>query len=255
MNIQQYLNRIHYQGALTPSLAVLKALQKHHLLHIPFENLDIHHHTTITLDLDRIAQKVLFSKRGGFCYELNGLFFELLQTLGFEVKRIAARVFSPEKGYGPEFDHLAIIANVNHQEYLVDVGFGAFTFQPLRIQLDEIQKDEMGYFRIEQHNDTHLRVSKLENEAWTPSYIFTKTARAFSDYAAMCHYQQTSPDSHFTKNYICSLARIDGRTSLSKDKLTITTRGEKKEIPLPDELAFYQALSKHFGIHLPQQSH
>ena len=114
MEIEKYLERIDYKGDTEPSMGLLSALQKKHLLDIPFENLDIHYKTPIKLNSATIFEKVISNKRGGFCYELNSLFYELLRSIGFNVKMISARVFNSKKQtFSPEFDHLAIVANVN----------------------------------------------------------------------------------------------------------------------------------------------
>ncbi|HYK47600.1 MAG TPA: arylamine N-acetyltransferase, partial [Parafilimonas sp.] len=75
MDVDRYLRRINYEGTREPNLTLLAALQKQHLLHVPFENLDIHYKTPIELNVPRIFEKVVHNKRGGFCYELNGLFY------------------------------------------------------------------------------------------------------------------------------------------------------------------------------------
>src|SRR5690554_4349646 len=150
IEIQPYLNRINYKGPLIPNLALLNTLQKNHLLNIPFENLDIHYGVPIELDMDKIFQKVVKKGRGGFCYELNGLFHHLLSAIGFNAKIISARVYDRKKGiYGKEFDHLAIIVMLENKEYLVDVGFGEFTFYPLTIEPGTIQSDPRGNYIIE----------------------------------------------------------------------------------------------------------
>jgi len=41
MDKEKYLNRIKFSKSFEPSLDALKGLQKNHLLHVPFENLDI----------------------------------------------------------------------------------------------------------------------------------------------------------------------------------------------------------------------
>ena len=97
LNVQKYLERISYQGEIQTNLNTLAALHRHHILSIPFENLDIHYGRKIILDLNRIEQKVITHHRGGFCYELNGLFGALLRELGFDVKLLSARVFGNEK--------------------------------------------------------------------------------------------------------------------------------------------------------------
>ena len=132
METTRYLERIKYSGGLGLTMELLNALQKQHLLNVPFENLDIHYKTPIELSLTDIFEKVVNKRRGGFCYELNGLFFELLRSIGFPVKMVSARVFNNEQQtMSAEFDHLAIIATIDSLDYLVDVGFGEFALQPL----------------------------------------------------------------------------------------------------------------------------
>ena len=99
MNKEKYLARIKYVGKLEPNLNLLKELQKSHLLNVPFENLDIHNQTPIELNVKRIYEKIVINNRGGFCYELNGLFYELLLLLNFNAKRISARVYNKDSGY------------------------------------------------------------------------------------------------------------------------------------------------------------
>jgi len=97
MDVDRYLSRISYKGSREPNLKLLTALQEQQLLHIPFENLDIHYKTPIELDVSRIFEKVVNNNRGGFCYELNGLFYELLRLLEFNVKMVSARVYNTDK--------------------------------------------------------------------------------------------------------------------------------------------------------------
>jgi N-hydroxyarylamine O-acetyltransferase len=121
MNVQQYFERINYRGPAAKTFEVLSELQLMHLRTVPFENLDICNH--IKIDLDTLFDKIVARRRGGFCYELNGLFYQLLKELGFDVTTISARVYNgTTKGYSPEFDHMALIVSVNDVHYLVDEG-------------------------------------------------------------------------------------------------------------------------------------
>jgi len=97
METERYLERINYSDKTEPEIEVLKALQKKHLLSVPFENLDIHYKVPIELDLANVFKKVVIERRGGFCYELNGIFHELLNSIGFNVKMISARVFDQKQ--------------------------------------------------------------------------------------------------------------------------------------------------------------
>src|SRR5215831_9093371 len=134
MKIEQYLDRIGYAGTVDVSFDVLSKLQAAHLNHIPFENLDIHN--GIKIDLYNLYDKIVVRQRGGFCYELNGLFYQLLLQVGFNVKMVSARVYDGEKEYSPEFDHMALIVQLNSDRYLVDVGFGEFALHPIKIEIN-----------------------------------------------------------------------------------------------------------------------
>src|SRR5215211_8900807 len=148
MNLNGYLSRIGFRVSKpAPSINLLRSLQRSHLLYVPFENLDIHWKRPIVLDTQKFYAKIVREKRGGFCYELNGLFNELLRDLGFRTRLVSARVFSArEGGHGPEYDHAAIVVTTGDEEYLTDVGFGAFSAEPLRFALDTEQRDPNGNF-------------------------------------------------------------------------------------------------------------
>ena len=251
MDVDRYLRRINYEGTREPNLTLLAALQKQHLLHVPFENLDIHYKTPIELNVPRIFEKVVHNKRGGFCYELNGLFYELLGLLGFKVNMVSARVYNPDKKtISMEFDHLAIIANIDLIDYLVDVGFGEFSFLPLEVKLHAVQHDQRGDFRIEKYDDVCYQVKKLVDGTWLTEYVFSMQSRELSEFKEMCLYHQTSPDSHFTQNKMCSLATEQGRITVSNDRIKIREGELTTEIPLTNESEFREALEKYFRIRI-----
>src|SRR5689334_17036776 len=108
LDIPTYLQRIAYRGSLQPTAATLRALHQAHMLAVPFENLDIHLGRPLLLDRPALFEKIVARRRGGFCYELNGLFAALLQALGFDVTMLSARVARTQGGFGPEFDHLTL---------------------------------------------------------------------------------------------------------------------------------------------------
>ncbi|MCP4976027.1 MAG: arylamine N-acetyltransferase [Maribacter sp.] len=247
MDTEKYLNRIKYSEPLEPNLDTLKKLQKSHLLNVPFENLDIHNGIPIELSVDRIYEKIVNQNRGGFCYELNGLFYELLIAINFDAKRVSARVYDQNKGYGKEFDHFAIIVSINNTEYLSDVGFGDFTFEPLKLEIDNIQEDQRGNFVIDKYNDNYLRVSKIENGKRMPEYIFKTYKRELMDYKEMCNYHQTSPDSHFTTKRLISLPTDNGRITITGNKLKITDKESVKEIEITNENKFNEYLRSLFN--------
>lgn len=243
-----YLSRIGLEGErMKPDADTLRKLQLAHLTTVPFENLDIHWSRPIVLDKKRIYEKIVIENRGGFCYELNGLFIELLKELGFRTRLISARVFNGND-FGPEFDHAAIIVRIGGDEFLADVGFGDFTAEPLRFVLGEVQADRNGNFVIRKHGSDHLEVAKQEGDKWTSQYMFKDIAYELSDFEQMCEFQQYSPESHFRKSKICSILTSSGRKTLTDNKFIVTTGKSKTEIAVETSAEFEQLLADEFNI-------
>src|SRR4051812_31453470 len=109
MDIQAYLDRIDYRGPRDPTAETLRALHAAHLLAVPFENLNVAMGWPIALDEAALFDKIVVRRRGGFCYELNGLFAALLRGLGFQVTMLSAGVAREGGGFGPEYDHLTLL--------------------------------------------------------------------------------------------------------------------------------------------------
>src|SRR5712671_3170173 len=121
MDFHAYLQRINYAGSLAPDNETLRLLHLAHLRTVPFENLSIHTNDAIVLDDDALFEKIVVRRRGGFCYELNGLFAALLRELGFEVELVSAQVARTDGGFSPDFDHMALLV-VRDERWLADVG-------------------------------------------------------------------------------------------------------------------------------------
>lgn len=232
---------------LEPGDETLRFLQRKHLLTVPFENLDIHWKRPIVLDTERIYSKIVDERRGGFCYELNGLFNQLLISLGFTTRLISARVFNGTV-HGPEYDHAAIIVTIGDDEYLADVGFGDFTAEPLRYSLGAEQSDQADVFIIRSFDDDYLEVAKRDDDEWVSQYIFKDIERELTEFTAMCDFQQYSPESHFTKGKVCSVLTENGRKTLTDRKFIITTNSVKTEVEVESEEAFDRLLMDEFAI-------
>ena len=246
--VKEYLERIGVkESEIRIDLPTLKLLQRRHLLSIPFENLDIHWKRPIVLNTEKFRSKILAEGRGGFCYELNGLFNDLLVSLGFRTRLISARVFNGTE-HGPEFDHAAIIVKIGSEEFLTDVGFGAFTSEPLKVVPGEKQQDANGIFVIRKLDEKYLEVAKLDGSSWRSEYIFENVARRLSDFTEMCDFQQYSPNSHFRKGKLCSIMTETGRKTLTEKSLIVTSNGEKKETHVNSEAEFNRLLAAEFGI-------
>lgn len=247
MNISKYLKRIKFNSPLDINLNTLVQLQKAHLVNIPFENLDIHSNTPIELNIEKIYDKIINQNRGGFCYELNGLFHTLLQSIGFNARMISARAYNAEKEYGEEYDHLAIIVELEDKEYLVDVGFGRFAFTPLEITLGLEQETERGIFLFDKYDEAYFRINRKANGEWIPEYIFKRIKREFQEFKKMCQFHQTDPASHFIQKRLITIPTYNGRITISANQLKIR-RGKIIEERNIDDFEFDKLLIKYFNF-------
>ncbi|MER5642419.1 arylamine N-acetyltransferase [Kitasatospora sp. NPDC002227] len=241
----EYLARIGAERPERADLAGLRRLQEAHLLAVPFENLSIHLDEPVSLAEDQLLAKIVDRRRGGFCYELNGAFAALLTALGYQVELLSARVLDGAKPSAP-FDHLALRVRLD-EPWLVDVGFGRFARQPLRLDDRRPQQDPAGSFTVSERPNGELDVA-MNGEA---QYRLDQRPYELRDFVPTCWYQTTSPDSHFTKGPTCSLPTPEGgRITLGGTRLIATdpagTRTETELTPA-EALAAYR---QHFGFTL-----
>ncbi|MFB6210496.1 MAG: arylamine N-acetyltransferase [Halobacteriales archaeon] len=263
MDTAAYLHRIGLDSVPenTPSYRSLAILQRQHLRTVPFENLDIIHGPEIVLDHDRLFEKIVTNNRGGFCYELNGLFERLLAALGFETTRVGCRVCNDAGELSPDTDHLSIIVELD-RPYLVDVGFGDFARQPLPftgepqtdvsgtycIQPDCSGTETFGAYRITDEADPSTGTTDDPAGACELQLAFSWEGRPFSAFTERCVYHQTSPESHFTDGPIATIATADGRRSVSDETVTITTENGVEKRPLESHDERVRLLDEWFGL-------
>jgi len=248
VDLRAYLDRIGYRGPLSPSPETLRSLQIAHLQAVPFENLSIHAGQPIVLDVEALFEKVVVRRRGGFCYELNGLFAALLRALGFEVAQLAAGVGRADGSFGPDFDHMSLSVTLA-ERWLADVGFGDSFREPLRLdERGEQAQGDRSYLVEEDGDRLVLRQRQGAEGPWEAQYGFAPRAHELAEYEEMCRYHQTSPQSHFTQKRVCSLALPDGRVTLSDLKLITTRGGVRQERMLADEVEHAAVLRELFGV-------
>ena len=246
--LQKYFKRINFTDSTVSDFETLKKLHLLHMLNIPFENLDIHIKRKIILKPELIFEKIVENSRGGFCYEMNGLFYQVLNSIGYKVKMISARVYDTAEP-SPEFDHMALIVTLDNGDWLADVGFGDSFLEPLKLEPKTVQKQYGKSYKIEVINKVNFKVQNLDSKGrWNNMYRFSLIPRVLNDFDEMCVYNQSSPQSHFTQNRFCSLARTDGRITLSGMKLIERKNGIRKETELENEEEFNLKLKDLFGI-------
>ncbi|HXM50895.1 MAG TPA: arylamine N-acetyltransferase [Pyrinomonadaceae bacterium] len=248
MDIRAYLKRLDYTGAIAPNAETLRLLQLAHLRAVPFENLSIHSGEPVVLDDRALFEKIVSRRRGGFCYELNGLFAALLRALGFEVEMLSAQVANAEGIFGPDFDHMTLMVT-RADRWLVDVGFGDSFPEPLRLDEESTQGHGIHTYRIEREGEFLVLMKQTNENEWKSQYRFTLKPYQYSDFAEMCRYHQTSSQSHFTRARICSRATTDGRITLSGLRLiTSADDGLRQERILTNDEEYATILRDHFGI-------
>jgi N-hydroxyarylamine O-acetyltransferase len=260
-----YLDRIGTGRPAKADTAALHALHRAHLLAVPFENLSIHLGEPVSLEPADLVGKIVTRRRGGFCYELNGAFALLLSTLGFDVRLLAARVFGDDRP-GPPFDHLALLVHTVDGDgpWLADVGFGKHSEFPLCFGERGRQDDPAGAFLLAEVMPGAVYGSGAGDGTAAgdidvirdgqPQYRLELRERALADFGPTCWWQQTSPESHFTRTTICSRLTARGRISISGRTLLRTADGTRTEQELPSDDAVLAAYRDYFGIildHVP----
>lgn len=250
MDVARYLERMNYRGPRELSAETLRELHQAHMLAVPFENLDNHIGRRIILDEEKVVYKIVDQRRGGICYELNGAFCGLLRAMGFSVSMLSAGVARDEGGFDPPYDHMALLVQLEDR-WLADVGFGDSFREPLLLddRNEQVQGDDA--YRLVDAGG-YVIVERRKGDEWKPEYRFTLEPHQYSDFADMCHYHQTSPESIFTRRRACTRATEDGRITVSEMRLIITTHGEKQERELASHEEWEWALREHFGVELEQ---
>jgi N-hydroxyarylamine O-acetyltransferase len=240
-----YLQRIGVAPPEAGDAAALRVLHRAHQLAVPFENLSIHLGEPISLDSGDLFGKIVTGRRGGFCYELNGLFALLLEALGMRVQRVAARVYGGGE-LSPPFDHLALFVQPTDGSgpWLADVGFGRHSDYPLLLGGRDGQDDPAGRFQLAEAEDGDLDVLK----DGAPQYRIEPRERSLADFVPTCWWQQTSPQSHFVQGPVCTLLTDGGRITISGRTLIETTGGSRTETELASDEALLAAYRDWFGI-------
>lgn len=260
MRAEDYFDRIGYQGSPAATTATLDRLIALHQETVPFENIDIVRlHRPILLDRSRMYEKIVTDRRGGFCYELNGALSVLLEALGARVTYGYARWPSGDGTWTEPFEHIVLAVGLPGvpARLLADVGFGAdspVASVPLqdRAEIAVAHQSVRGYRAIRIGNNPDAwRIEHLTPEGtWTLVYELDLTPRPLSDFNTQCHLLQTSPESHFTQQLICSRATPEGRVTLGGGRFIRTVDGDRQErdiAGLSDELAL---LDEWFGIRI-----
>jgi len=247
LNIDAYLERIGVDSAISISEDCLEQLHRSHAYTIPFENFDILLGRGIDLSLERLFQKIIFESRGGYCFELNGLYLQLLLALGFRAKPLLARVHT--RGTPSGRNHQLSLVELNGREWIADVGFGADGLRaPIPFEIDRINEQDNQQFRLVDSPPYGTMLQLLEEDQWQNLYSFDLEYVCMADIYSGNHYTSTSPYSFFTWSRVATLPSETGRTSLNDFQLKVISSNSIESIELEDNETYLDHIKKHFGI-------
>lgn len=247
-NIDDYLERIGYKGGLEISSKTLRELHVGHVTHIPFENLHPLQGKSVSLNREDLFEKIVHQKRGGYCFEMNGLFSHVLKELGFQVTDVFARVYRPDFGFSGRA-HQVLIVDVDGERWMADVGFGGNgPIAPVKIEEDTEQEQYGRYYRLKSH-PVHENVLEFKVEdGYETVYAFTSEACYPMDYDIANHFTSTHPDSVFRKLIMCTMPTKEGRVSMFDNNLKVIENGKVEQKVLESDNEIRQALVEYFGL-------
>jgi len=250
MDIRAYCDRIAYRGEIMSSSDALRALHLAHALAVPFENLDNFLGRPISLEPADLFAKIVTGKRGGYCFELNGLFSLLLEAMGFEVTRLIARVRYGAKPPYPR-SHQVSMVKVGGEPWLADVGFGGNgLLEPIRLSSDVQVKQHSEEFRLAAIDSDEYLLQCLVHDEWESLYSFTLEPFQPVDYLYPNYFHSHSPESRFMQRRICTIPTTDGRKTLVDRSLSIRRNGKNEKSSAGSDAEYARLLREHFGIAL-----
>lgn len=244
MDLADYLTRINFRGPLEPTKDVLFALHRAHLAAIAYENLDIHLGTPITVELDDIYDKIVRRGRGGWCFEMNGLFAWALREIGFDVTMYAANV-RREIPYDCQGDHLVLKVELD-QPYLADVGFGTGFYEPLPLA-DGIYRQDMLDVRLDSTAAGWKFTIVSDGDR---GYDFSSAPRTLASFAEACEWLQTSPTSGFVHTTVCQRVEA-GKLDVLRGAVRTTVQASGSDTHVVQSADEFEQLVRHnFGLPL-----
>lgn len=254
LDVAAYLDRIGYTGSTEPTLSTLRALVAAHNRSIPFENLDpLLGIPVVDLSAGALARKLVRRRRGGYCYEHNGLMGYVLEALGYGVQRLAGRVvWMNQSGALPAQTHQVLSVRVPADDgpWLVDVGFGGQTLtSPIRLEAGPVQATRHEPYRLREHAEGFLMEAEIRGQ-WQPLYTFETHPRPQIDLQVGSWYVSTFPESGFVTGLSVALVTDDARWNLRGRNLAIHSGGDTERVRLDTAADVLAELTGRFGIDL-----
>ena len=250
MKLEQYLNRVGFTRSLEPNLETLIALHRAHLQTIPYENLEIHFGRKLKLNLKRIFERLVLERRGGWCYEMNGLFAWVLREIGFDVRLVSTQVTRVDGSLTAPGDHVALIVQLGtefQKLWLVDVGWGNGFLDPLPLEVGTFRQGFLEY-RLESVGEAWC----FHNQQYSADgFTFTLEPRKLEEFQERCTWLQSSPESGFVRVTVCQRFTDDGINTLRGAVLTKIRSTSKLERTISSFEEYEQVLREDFNLEVP----
>ena len=250
-DLDAYFERINYPGGTKPTEETLNNLHICHTLNVPFENLDVFYKKPPLLDESSLYNKIVKNRRGGYCFEMNGIFSMVLKRLGFRVTNLLARVTIDGINYTSK-THQAILVETADKKWIADVGFGNDgIIAPLLLVENTDQKQFAHVYRIvkEPRFGGYLLQKKTEDR-YNSMYAFTLDECYPEDFAMSNHYTATFPASFFLMMRMCTMPTKEGRITLTDTHFKVINNGDTTETGIKDDEEFNSYLNEYFRLDL-----
>jgi N-hydroxyarylamine O-acetyltransferase len=251
VDLDAYCRRTGYTGDRLPTRAALEGLHLAHATHIPFENLDVLLGRPIRLDPEGLQAKLVQGRRGGYCFEQNTLFGQVLEQLGFQVTRLAARVRFGATRLLPR-THMLLRVDVEGSPWLADVGFGGEgLLHPVPLEAGRMVQQYAWTYRVLEESGFWVLQSRRE-EGWLDLYAFTEEPQLPVDYEVASYYTATHPDSIFRRMLTAQRPTPEARYILRNYELTLDRGTAVEKLPVADDDELLRVLAECFGLEMPR---
>ncbi|HEX4474144.1 MAG TPA: arylamine N-acetyltransferase [Polyangiaceae bacterium] len=255
MDLAGYAERIRYAGPLEPTLSVLHALTAAHAEAIPFENLDVLLGRPIDLADEGLFDKLVRRRRGGYCFEQNGLFLRVLEAIGFSVTPLSARVrLDRPRDYLPPRTHVFLRVVLDGESWLTDVGVGGVSLTAaIRLDADGEQATPHESRRIVREDHRWFHQARFGTD-WVDVYEFTREPMPPIDREVANWFTSAHPASHFKNRLIAARAGRDGRRfTLLNDQFKVRERdGRAVSQTIATAAELLAVLAEQFELHFPE---
>lgn len=251
MDLDKYLERIGFSGKAAPDLDTLRRVHRGHIEHIPYENLDVQFGRAVTREPQDAFEKIVNRRRGGWCFEMNGLLSWALEEIGFKVRRLAGAVHREARGDEVIGNHLVLLVDLD-ETWIADAGFGDGLIEPVELKAGPFTNGPF-HCKLENLDDGWWRYINDERGG-APSFDFNETVDDEAVLETMCQWLQSDTESPFVQNAVVQRWANDEHLSLRGRVFARTTKFNRETQLVNDAEGYVTLLRERFTLDLPEAS-